>query len=150
MEVESFAEIEQEFIERVHRMVWCNVATIDTNNHPRSRVLHPMWEGSVGWIMTGRHTVKTKHLAHSPHVSLTYMADVFKPVYIDGTAKWVDDATQKVRIWNLFKNTPPPLGYDNAQFFGSAENPEYGLLKITPTRIELADLFGSAKVWSQR
>ena len=54
MEVSSFAEIETEFIERVHHMVWCNVATIDTLDRPRSRILHPLWEGTVGWITTRR------------------------------------------------------------------------------------------------
>jgi hypothetical protein len=35
MEVPSFTDIEAEFTERVHRMVWCNVATIDTLDRPR-------------------------------------------------------------------------------------------------------------------
>ena len=69
MEVASFSELEAEFIERVHRVVWCNVATIDTHNRPRSRILHTIWEGPVGWIATNRHTLKTKHLLHNPYVS---------------------------------------------------------------------------------
>jgi hypothetical protein len=85
MNVADFAEIEQEFIERVHRRVWCSAATVDTRNRPRSRVLHPIWEGSTGWVMTGRHTLKTKHLAYSPFLSLTYLdiADTFKSVYAE-------------------------------------------------------------------
>jgi len=50
MEVSSFTEIEAEFTERVQRIVWCNVATIDTLDRPRSRILHPLWEGATGWI----------------------------------------------------------------------------------------------------
>ncbi len=30
MEVSSFGEIEAAFLERIQRMVWCNVATIDS------------------------------------------------------------------------------------------------------------------------
>ena len=46
MEVTNFAEIEAEFIERVHTMVWCSAATVDRQGRPRSRILHPIWEGA--------------------------------------------------------------------------------------------------------
>lgn len=51
--VNSFDEIQNDFLAIVSKIVWCSVATIDTQGRPRSRVLHPMWEGSTGWIMTG-------------------------------------------------------------------------------------------------
>ena len=89
MEVSSFSEIEAEFIERIHRMVWCNVATIDTLNRPRSRILHPLWEGATGWITTRRNLHKAKHLAHNPYVSLAYIADLAKPVYVDCKTEWI-------------------------------------------------------------
>ncbi len=145
----QFSELEQEFIQRAHTMVWCNVTTIDTRNRPRSRVLHPIWEGSIGWIATGRNTLKTKHLAHNLFVSLAYIADPLRPVYAECQAAWDDSSASKARIWDLFKSTPQPLGYDLALFFGSLENPEYGLLRLTPWRIELGDLFApqNAKVW---
>lgn len=145
MKVE-FADIESEFIENVHKVVWCNVTTVDTENRPRSRVLHPIWEGATGWIATGRHTLKTKHLEHNPYVSLAYIADPFKPIYIEAKAEWDDDMAQKERIWNLFKNAPQPLGYDLAMFFKSVDNPEYGLLKLTPWQITLGNLMGEDKI----
>src|SRR6266571_8652680 len=76
MEVSSFGEIEAAFLERIQRMVWCNVATIDRRDRPRSRILHPLWEGNIGWITTRRNMHKAKHLAHNPYVSLAYIADV--------------------------------------------------------------------------
>lgn len=145
--ITNFSELEQEFISRVHKMVWCNVCTIDTKNRPRSRVLHPIWEGSTGWIATGRHTLKTKHLDNNPNVSLAYIENPLKPVYAECTAEWVDDMTEKQRLWDLFGNTPPPIGYNLAQFFQNVDNPGYGLLKLTPWRIEVADLMGEAKIW---
>lgn len=48
MEVSSFGEIEVAFLERIQRMVWCNVATVDRRDRPRSRILHPHWEGNIG------------------------------------------------------------------------------------------------------
>lgn len=55
MKVPSFSDIETEFIKRAHTAVWCSAATLDTTNRLRSRVLHPIWEGSTGWVATGRH-----------------------------------------------------------------------------------------------
>lgn len=137
MEVKNFSEIETEFIQRVHTMVWCSVATIDSQQRPRSRILHPIWEGSTGWIGTHRHSYKAKHLERNPHMSLAYITEIHRPVYADCTAEWVDDLAQKQRIWELFKSTPPPLGYDPAQEFIRVDHENFGLLKLTPWRIDL-------------
>jgi general stress protein 26 len=149
MKVSSFPEIETEFIERVHKMIWCSVATLDTKNRLRSRVLHPIWEGSTGWVPTIRHSLKAKHLAHNPYVSLAYIADVDRPVYVDCIAHWEDDLATKRRTWELFRSFPPPLGFDPGKLFRSAENPDFGLLKLTPWRIELSDVANqkNQKVW---
>ena len=57
MRVATFAEIEDEFIALAHKMVWCNVATVDAQGRPHSRILHSIWDGSTGWIATRRHSV---------------------------------------------------------------------------------------------
>ena len=118
-------------------MVWCCLATVDTHNRPRSRVLHPIWEGATGWITTHRHSHKARHLAQNPYVSLAYINDIHKPVYADCVAEWVDDLNEKHRIWELYKSTPPPLGYDPGVEFGTPEHEDFGLLKLTPWRIDL-------------
>jgi general stress protein 26 len=138
MEVASFAEIEQEFLARVARIVWCTVATVDRQGRPRTRILHPIWEGSTGWIATGRESHKAKHLAENPYVSLSYWDQQHQQIYVDAKAEWVDDAGQKKRLWELYASTPPPLGYDLGMIWrGGLEDPTYGLLKLTPWRIEL-------------
>jgi uncharacterized pyridoxamine 5'-phosphate oxidase family protein len=137
LRITHFSEIEAEFIRRVHTMVWCNVATVDSQQRPRSRILHPIWEGSTGWIGTHRDSFKAKHLIRNPYMSLAYITDVMKPVYVDCTAEWIDDMEQKRRIWDLFKNTPPPLGYDPAHDFIRPDHETFGLLKLTPWRIDL-------------
>lgn len=148
--VTSFSEIEPEFIERVHRMVWCSMATLDTTNRLRSRLMHPIWEGATGWIGTRRHSLKARHLAHHPFVSPAYIADVYKPVYADCLAEWDDDLASKERIWELFCTAPLPLGYDPAPIFHSADHPDFGLLKLTPFRISMMDLNGEARLWQRR
>ena len=137
MEVEKFADIESEFIERVHSMVWCNFATVDRKLRPYSRILHPIWEGSTGWILTHRGSHKSTHLAANPHASLAYIRDVQKPVYADCVAEWEDDRDQKRRIWNLVASIPPPLGHDPTTDFVHPDHENFGLLRLTPWRIVL-------------
>ena len=141
MEVEKFADIAQEFDARVKRIVWCTVATVDRQGRPRTRILHPIWEGTTGWIATGRHTLKTKHLEKNPWVSLSYWDQQHQQIYVDAKAEWVDDQKEKLRLWDLYKNTPPPLGYDPGIIWqGGPDDPTYGLLKLKPWRIELYGL----------
>lgn len=150
MEVLHFSEIEDEFIRRVHTMVWCSAATIDSRGRPRSRILHPIWEGATGWIGTHRTSFKSRHLDANPYMSLAYITDIMNPVYVDCRAEWVDDLAQKRRIWDLFKNAPPPLGYDPAGTFGSPEREDFSLLKLTPWRIALVSFPAESHEKGQR
>ena len=157
MEVADFSEIESEFIQRVHSLVWCNVATVDQQQRPRSRILHPFWEGATGWVATHRNSYKNKHLAHNPYVSLAYFSstEVMKPVYVDCTAEWMDDPNEKRRIWELFLNAPPPLGFDPTPDFISPTHENFGVLKLTPWRIALVNFPAPSheagqRIWHRR
>jgi general stress protein 26 len=134
-DVAHFADIETEFISRVHHVVWCNMATVDAQGRPRSRIVHPIWEGPTGWIATNRHSFKNRHLAANPYVSLAYIADIARPVYVDCQVAWADDQADKQRVWDMFSAAPPPLGYDPAPFFVAADHPDFGVLRLTPWRI---------------
>jgi uncharacterized pyridoxamine 5'-phosphate oxidase family protein len=140
VDVKSFAEIETEFMERVRRIVWCTVATVDTRGRPRTRILHPMWEGATAWICTGRETLKTRHLEVNPNVSLSYWDPRQELVYVEAKAEWEDRPAETRRVWELFKSTPPPYGYDPAIIAGwtAPDARGFGILKLTPTRIELS------------
>ena len=138
--VASFADVEEELLERVRRVVWCRAATVDTRGRPRSRAWHPIWEGKIGRIASMRHTLRTGPLDRNPYVSLSYLGDdVWKPVYIDCRADWDDTAAGEQRAWEMFLNTPPPVGYDPARIWNSLENPGFGVLKLEPWRIEIVD-----------
>src|SRR5689334_10317308 len=101
VKVTDLAEIEQEFLRRANKTVWCCVATVDAKGRPRSRIMHPIWEGFTGWAMTRRATPKSKHLDKTPYVSVAYIADVAKAVYIDCKAEWVNDLAERQRVWDL-------------------------------------------------
>lgn len=149
--VDDFAQIEEEFTVRVRQMVWCIAASIDPQDkRPRTRILHPIWQSATGWISTHRHSTKSKHLAYSPYLSLAYGADPLKPVYIDCKAEFVDDLAVKERTWNLALSTPEPVGYDPALDFISYDNPTYGVLRLTPWRIEIYTLGVGTKIWKMR
>ncbi len=67
----SFSDIQSELEARVRRIVWCTLATVDTKGRPCVRVVHPVWEGPIAYICTGRHSLKEKHLAKNPFVALS-------------------------------------------------------------------------------
>ena len=149
MEVSSFNELQSEFIRRVSKAIYGSVATIDRKNRPRSRIMHPVWDGYIGWVISWPQSHKAKHLQGNPYVSLAYIDDRDKPVYVDARAEWIDEVEEKHRIWNLHKNTPPPLGFDPEPHYGMIDHPYYGLLRFTPWRIELGSLNGESIIWRQ-
>ena len=132
---------------RVSRAVYCNMATVDRKNRPRSRVMHPIWDGPIGWAISWPESHKTKHLQANPYVSLAYIQEHETPVYVDCVAEWIDEVAEKERIWELHKTTPPPLGFDPQPHYGTIYHQFYGLLRFTPWRIELGNLRGEPIVW---
>ncbi len=136
----TFDEIETRLRLITDRIVWCTFATVDRSGKPRSRILHPIWEGPTGWIATGRHSHKEKHLASNPFVSLTYWDPTHEQAMIDCEAAWEDGPGEKQRVWTLFRNTPPPLGYDLGMLWKNVEDPTFGLLRLRPWRISVGSL----------
>ena len=136
METTDFADIAAEFEERVRRHVWCSVATVDRAGRPRSRVLHPVWEGTTGWVTSRPDSFKAKHLAANPYLSCGYV-DAERPLYVDCAAEWVSDVATKQRAWAYIKSQPEPYGFDPAFIWPSADHESFGLLKLIPWRIQL-------------
>lgn len=134
-----------------HSQVWCAVGTVDAHNRPHVRILHPIWERQsaslIGWIATGRTSPKQKHFQHSPFASLCYNKDIVKPISIDCRAEWADALADRERLWNWFKTTPEPLGYDPGLIWKSPDDPAFGALKLTPYRITLGHLGVEWRVW---
>lgn len=133
-------EVEPEFIARTHRIVFCTFATVDTSGKPRTRILHPLWEGTTGWISTGRHSLKERHLAANPYVALSYWDPQEQNVHVEAKAEWEEDPAEKRRIWALFGSTPEPVGYNLGDHVPGGPDSDWGLLKLTPWRIELSGM----------
>ena len=145
--VEVFEEVQTELMARVCKGVYAVLATVDSLNQPRQRIMHPVWDGPTAWMITRLGSLKTRHLRGNPAVSLAYPQPFEQPVYIIGMAEWIETEEEKQRIWDLHKNTPPPVGSDPQPYYGSIQHPDFGLLRLTPARIELADLGGEGLVW---
>jgi hypothetical protein len=150
MEVSRFEDLQEEFMARVSQAVYCAMATIDRQNRPRMRVMHPIWDGCIGWIISWPVSHKAGHLARNPAVSLAYIADTARPVYVEASAEWIDDVEEKRRIWELYRITPPPLGFDLEPHYGTVEHRFFGLLRLTPWRVELGNLDGEPIIWRPR
>ncbi|MCY3590664.1 MAG: pyridoxamine 5'-phosphate oxidase family protein [Acidobacteria bacterium] len=126
-----------------HRIVWCSAATVDRANRPRSRVLHPIWEWKdgvlTGWVGTGPTATKRAHLETSPYISCNYWTGNHDTCVAECRAEWAFDLATRERIWNLFKTTAPPVGYDPAMIPGweGPESTGFAVLRLTPWRLRV-------------
>lgn len=140
----ELAGVADAFIEMAHRIVWATVATVDDQNRPRSRVLHPLWvrEGDdlVGWIATGPTPTKRANLDHSPYVSVTYWTPQHDTCTAECRAEWFIDDETRIRIWDAFKAAPAPVGYDPAIVPPWKDGPtseSFAVLKLHPWRLRV-------------
>ena len=133
------------FVEMAHRIIWCTVATVDSHERPRSRILHPIWvwdgQSLVGWVGTVPSPVKRANLAHSPYVSCNYWTPTnHDTCYADCHASWQNDDETRQRVWDLFKHGPEPVGYDPAIVPFWKDGPlsdAYAVLKLEPWRLRV-------------
>lgn len=141
----ELGEIAPAFVEMAHRIVWCSVATVDSTNRPRTRVLHPLWEWDgeqlVGWVATSQTPVKTRDLNNSPYVSCSYWDPTHDTCQVEASTSWHLDDETRTRIWNLFVDAPAPVGYDPSiipQWTSPIEEP-FAVLRLDPVRLRLME-----------
>ena len=105
-------------------------------------MLHPIWQvvdsRPVGWVITDRSPVKTRHLAANPHVACSNWSPSQNAVYQESVASWADDETGRRHVWELFRATPP-LGRDPSPFYGPDEyrNPIFQPLRFDAWRVQV-------------
>jgi hypothetical protein len=89
----------------------------------------------IGWALTGRTPLKVTHLAANPHVLCAYWSPSHDTVFVDCVATWVDEEDEKREAFELFRDTPEPLGWGEAGLAGYG--PEQWRSEIfTPLRLE--------------
>jgi general stress protein 26 len=111
------------------------LATVD-RGHPRVRAVFPGFEGRKLWVATKRNSAKARQIERDAKVELFWEVGSTRPtahLTVTGTARFVDDPSEKTRIWNakLFR-------YRLVEFWPKGPGSEdFGLLLITPDRVEL-------------
>jgi hypothetical protein len=132
------------FVEMAHRIVWATVATVDEEDRPRSRVLHPLWfwDGTalVGWVATGPTPTKRAHLSRSPYVSVGYWSPAQDTCTAECHATLVADDDTRVWLWQAFVEAPEPVGYDPAIIPPWADGPTsdaFAALRLDPWRLRV-------------
>ena len=128
--------VQKEFMDRAHRIVWCTVATVGPDLRPRSRILHPVWElvddELTGWIVTRATPVKVRHLEFSPHLSCSYWEPGHEVAIADCQVEWIADVATRQRVWELYRDSPAPLGYDFWSVFPDGPAPRHGASRPGP------------------
>ena len=136
-------EVAPAFVEMAHRIVWCTVATVDSKNRPRSRILHPIWqwdgEQLSGWIGTGPTPTKRAHSDAHPYMSLTYWTPTHDTCVAECRATWAFDDETRTMVWNLFKHAPAPVGYDPAivPAWSGPTAPAFAAVRLEPWRLRV-------------
>jgi general stress protein 26 len=137
-----------EFFEAVDaackKAIWCAVATSHEGD-PRVRIVHPSWDGDVLWFATGPESPKARQMAKNPAVDIQYQVAPpdFIHVMVRGRAELITDQKTKNHAWDA-------IDYDLTQFGSSGpDSPDFLPIRITPTRVELSEMFGSMnkRVW---
>jgi general stress protein 26 len=99
--------------------------------------VHPAFEGERVWVATGRGSAKASQIAKNSNVELFYQIGAeMVHLTVTGKARFVEDMAEKKRIWN-----GKVFDYDLSQFWPAGpEADDFGLMLITPARIELTSL----------
>jgi general stress protein 26 len=131
---------DSQFWDKVHaaaaKATWAYLATAN-GAQPKVRVVHPAFEGERVWVATGRASAKAGHIDKNSKVELFYQigADMVH-LTVTGTAKFVEGLAEKKRIWD-----GKVFDYDLTQFWPQgAASKDFGLMLITPSRVELTSL----------
>jgi hypothetical protein len=100
----AYEDIAAELARRIDRTVWCSMATVDRERRVRSRIVHPLWDGRVGWLLTERHSPKARDVDGNPWLSLTYIDSAQEQVHVDCRTEWESRPAEKRRLWDWFKS----------------------------------------------
>ena len=131
---------DSKFWDKVHaaaaKATWAYLATAN-GTQPKVRVVHPAFEGERVWVATGRGSAKARQIGKNSNVELFYQIGAeMVHLTVTGKATFVADPAEKKRIWNA-----KIFDYDLSQFWPAGpEADDFGLMLITPARIELTSL----------
>jgi hypothetical protein len=83
--------------------------------------------------------MKRAHLEASPYISLNYWSPNHDTCLAECRASWAFDDETRTMVWDRFKSTPMPLGYDPAIIPGwdKPTSPSFAALRLEPWRLRV-------------
>lgn len=140
--VGSFDEVRSDVVDVVQSIVYATMTTVDRQGRPRARVLITAWDLDgdvpVGWLATYKTPVKSAHLAHNPHVTMSYWSPRQDVASFDTTAEWVDDPDVQAAVWDMYRHgSPPGVGYEPSRFWKGPDDPKFHVLRLDPWRVQV-------------
>jgi general stress protein 26 len=106
---------------------YAHMATVRPDGRPHVSKVAPAVEGAVLWIGTNASSGKAHNLATIPKAAL--MFEPVSEIYLSADVEVVTDLATKQRLW-----TSGLFPYPMDAMFGSPENEDFVLLRLTPTR----------------
>ena len=104
-----------------------NLATSSADGDPHVSVVMPVIDDAVLWIFSRAGSGKARRIADNGRVALMWRPGA--EAYLYGTAELVHDLDTKRALW-----ARTDLPFDPAGFFGTVDDPDHVLIRITPTR----------------
>ncbi len=114
------------------------LATVGADGAPDVVPVHPAWEGTTMWVMTGASSVKARNIGHNPQVAMHWETnEAGDGLQVWGHAEVVGDQATKDRLWTGV------FDYDLDLFAPEGrESPDVVFLRITPERAIHAYAYG--------
>ena len=134
---DELAPVVQELSEAI---VWCSMTTVGPDQHPRARVVHPVWDWASrplrGWVTSRPTPLKRAHLAGNPGVTCAYFSPTTHDlVMFDCDAAWAP-AAELERRWHDTAAVPPPMGFDPATIWPEGPGShDFAVIDLRPHRI---------------
>ena len=134
------AEFAAELERRVRRIIWCTLATTDSEGRPRTRIVHPWWKDATAWVTTRPGSPKVGHVTVIPAVSLLHWDPAQQVVTAECDARMERSPGERARVWDAIAAEPAPCGFGPGPIFpGGPADPAFGPPRPEARRIELAD-----------
>lgn len=151
----DWAELEEDFLRITREIVWATVASVDTQGRPRNRMLHPYWEVVDGTPVLGRdEPVAAEGEAPGRDPLRRGLLLVRQAGDRQRRVQASRAPDQNERVWQLFLDAEPPLGYDPGDMPQWKDGPidsEFEALRLDPWRVMLLSAEDAAtRNWYQR
>lgn len=109
---------------------WAYLAT-SRRGQPTIRPIRVAWDSNAVWVACNADSPKMRHIAKDERVELFFhLTEALRHLTVTGTAEAVTDPADKKRVWGVFD-------FDLRGYYPAGpSDSNFGLMKITPSRIE--------------